>query len=220
MYSISFPFAASSLPFTVQPREEVNCRRVLVNTAHWIWQCLHVGVSPWASAALVTSMNAVGPHLEGLTQHQWKTMKRLLFNAIHRLWVCCLTPAPAHPGVIKSFVPNLKSSRGTDRGFGRNCRRNTREENKCCETELQTFPNKHGQSHHFVHFYQQEVGPVVVLLTMSMNISKIEGQNLQGANRSPMHLHLPWKTLLGLLWGKHTSHQECQNMNPEWQKDQ
>lgn len=179
-----------------------------------------MGVSPWASVGLVTSINAVGPHLEGLTLHQWQTMKRLLFNAIHWLWVCILTLAPAHPGVIKIFVPNLNSSRGTYRDFGRNCRRNTREENKCCETELQTFPNKYRQSHHCVHFYQQEVGPVVVSLTMRMNICKIEGQNVQGANRSPMHLHLPQKTLLGLLWGKHTSHHECQNMNPEWQKDQ
>lgn len=142
-------------------------------------------------------------------------MKRLLFNAIHRLWVCCLTLAPAHPGVIKSFVPNLNSSRGTNRDFGRNCRKNTQEENKCCETELQTFPSKHRQSHHFVHFYQQEVGQVVVSLTVSMNISKIEGQNLQGANRFSMHLHFPWKKLLGLLWDKHTSHHECKNMNPE-----
>lgn len=158
---------------------------------------------------LVTSINAVGSHLEGLTHYQWKTMKRLIFNAIHRLWICCLTLAPAHPGVINSFVPNLNSSRGTDRGFGRSCRRNTREENKCCEIELLTLPNKHRHSQRFVHFYQQEVGPVVVSLTMSMNISKIEGQNLQGANRSPMHLHLLWKTILGPLCSKHTSHHEC-----------
>lgn len=41
---------------------------------------------------LVISINAVGSHLEGLTQHQRKTMK-LLFNTIHWLWVCCLALA-------------------------------------------------------------------------------------------------------------------------------
>lgn len=215
MYPFSFPFPASSLPFIVQPREELNCCRVLVNAARRIWQCLHMGAAPWVSVGLVTSINVVGSHLGGLTQHQRKTMKRLLFNAIHRLWVCCLTMVPAHPGVIKSFVPNLNSSRGMDRDFGRNCRKNTREENKCCESELQAFPNKHRQSHHFVHFYQHEVGPIVVFLTISVNISEIEGQNLQDASRSPMHLHLLWKTLPGPRWGKHTSHHECQNMNPE-----
>lgn len=70
MYSFSFPFPASSLPFIVQPREELNCCTVLVNAAHWIWQCLHMGAAPWVSVGLVTSINVVGSHLEGLTQHQ------------------------------------------------------------------------------------------------------------------------------------------------------
>lgn len=42
--------------------------------------------------------------------------------------------------------------------FGRNCGRNTQEENKCREAEFQTLPIKHRRSNHFVHFYPKGGG--------------------------------------------------------------
>jgi len=47
IYSFCSPFPASSFPFTIQPREELNCCRVLVNAAYWMRQCLRTGVAPW-----------------------------------------------------------------------------------------------------------------------------------------------------------------------------
>ena len=94
------------------------CQRCVLDAA-----VLTHGSSSLVSARLATRVNAAGSHWEGLTEHLWKPMERLLFNAINRLWVWCLTPASAHPGVGRSLAPDLNRSRGMARDVGRSCGR-------------------------------------------------------------------------------------------------
>lgn len=209
-------FLPYPLPLPCDQEKKLNCCRVFVNTAHWMWYCLHMGVAPWVSVGFVTRVNAVGSHMESLTQHSWKTMKSFVFNAINWLWVWHLTPRS--PWSRWEPCPWPQQEQRHSQGFWKKLAEI--HEKKMSRGWVSDTSWQTGEATILYISIQKEVGPVAPRLTRSMNISKIKSQTLQSANSSPALLHLPWKILLGLLLGKRTSHHKCQNTNPEWEKDQ